>query len=957
MISFSGLLDQMQKSKEAPAFCGSEYSVFEISASILALQLKHRMSDASVDGWCELLSKISPKPSLIPRNHRQCVVNIGVDLPSGYAPYSHHFCVNDCGPEFVFLPDQADWKLHRFDECPVCGERRFDDTMSSSNQVLLAPRKEMLVYDVGNQLKRLVESDTEFCTLIKSGNEAFVAETMSAIDAGPADETAEIWSRGGSKNAVASFEHNPLLFIDPSTIRLQLGEDGVQPFSMEISALGMYSMGILCYQIISLPGYARCKDKWLLFAAVIPGPSEARNMQGYMKVLTDSLNSLYTGIDANWVDGSSHHLHAVLTGVTADHPAMAKVMGLKGASAARACWKCPCSGKKVGRGGMHFCGYTEIGGYMDQCLGAEYSPEELNAEADQVAMGHVRAGCVKEKSTLQLELHYFCLKDHVEIEPVHTIYECCAKRFWKFVLGGYVVKHKATPNKQFLLSVLRDHDIHENSSLTKATLLARVVELVTDGRYVPPPEINLSEADIPDYVCSKDQILGMRRNAEALVISQDRSRAPKDVTAHYLSMLASDWQHFVLEYSPCIVKETSLHPRAFRAWSYFCSGVRLLMDLPQCLKKAKLAEGLFLEYLTIGESLFGEAFCCISEHNLVHLARQTVTAGPAFCTSGWWLERQMKVAKRSVRNRSMVHVERTMFVRCRIDGALKGFKGLSQDKQSIRSAEGADAGVWFRDNKRVALQLQKPTSSATLLDLLDSSAKASNFMAAVQDLFPKRLFRYMPTVAYVNRTVTLCGHFYSSLLLGTTHIRTLSYTRSKRRVDCGMFFMLNGKGCFGDAMLFVGGFMLSNADRTRKKGGRASKVFIRLVQVLMYQIIGTVCGGYVIDMDCAPNVVLISCSAIRAKALFAPSVNPDKSVNRSYTTAVILDKVARAIEGRCHVIDKAQSSSPNDAGDAAAVGAAEEGKTQVPAHAPNNTHAARNTAHTQHINFTHVLLS
>ena len=58
------------------------------------------------------------------------------------------------------------------------------------------------------------------------------------------------------------------------------------------------------------------------------------------------------------------------------------------------------------------------------------------------------------------------------------------------MLGGYVVKHKATPNKQFLLSVLRDHDIHENSSLTKATLLARVVELVTDGRYVPPPEIN-----------------------------------------------------------------------------------------------------------------------------------------------------------------------------------------------------------------------------------------------------------------------------------------------------------------------------------------------------------------------------------------------------------------------------------------------------------------------------------
>ena len=199
-------------------------------------------------------------------------------------------------------------------------------------------------------------------------------------------------------------------------------------------------------------------------------------------------------------------------------------------------------------------------------------------------------------------------------------------------------------------------------------------------------------------------------------------------------MLASDWQHFVLEYSPCIVKETSLNPRAFRAWFYFCSGVRQLMDLPQCLKKAKLAEGLSLEYLTIGECLFGDKFCCISEHNLVQLARQTVTAGTAVCTSGLWLQRQMKVAKQSVRNRIMVQVDRTMFVRCRIDGALKCFKGLSQDKQPIHSA----SRVWFRDNKRVALQLKKNNSRATLLDLLDLSAKASNFKAALRDLYSQK---------------------------------------------------------------------------------------------------------------------------------------------------------------------------------------------------------------------------
>ena len=92
-------------------------SVFDISAKVLSLQLEHRMSDSSIDKWCELLKDVCPKPSRLPANRRQCLVNIGVDLPAGYAPYSHHFCVNDCGDEFPFLPNHCDYVENKNDRC------------------------------------------------------------------------------------------------------------------------------------------------------------------------------------------------------------------------------------------------------------------------------------------------------------------------------------------------------------------------------------------------------------------------------------------------------------------------------------------------------------------------------------------------------------------------------------------------------------------------------------------------------------------------------------------------------------------------------------------------------------------------------------------------------------------------------------------------------------------------
>ena len=886
-------------------------SVFDISAKVLSLQLEHRMSDSSIDKWCELLKDVCPKPSRLPANRRQCLVNIGVDLPAGYAPYSHHFCVNDCGDEFPFLPNHCDYVENKNDRCTTCGERRFDESTGSTGKLHLSPRKEMLVYDIGLQLKNLVENDVDFCQQIKRGNEVYVNETTKFIESG-FDPNTEMWSRGGSTNSISFCDQYPAAFDDLSTIRLQLGEDGVQPFSMEISVLGTYSMGVICFQILSLPGYERSKDKWNLFAAVIPGPSEAKNFQGYMKVLTNSLKQLRTGIPAVWADGSSCILRAVLQGVTADHPAMAKLMNLVGAGAAHACWKCPCRGEKIGRGGMYFCGY-EKDGKMDTFLSLEYSPTELNGQALRLERGEAVVGPVKAASTLQLELPYFCLKDNVEIEPVHTLYECCAKRFWKLVLGHFVPKIKPTPNKQFLLRVLQDHgNVQLSASSSKANLLAAVNALAITGEYVPPRDINLHEKQVPQYVCTNDQVLALRRRAEGLVVSRDRSRAPKDVTAHCLSMLASDWHHFVLEYSPCIVKHDSLHPDAFRAWSSFCAGVQLVMGLPQSATKARQAEAHFMQYLEIGESLFGRRFCCISEHNLVHLARQTITAGPAFYTSGWWLERQMKVAKRSVRNRNLANVERTMFVRYRTASALlrggfyslekvteKGRAGSEENVTVQSNVSSKDPGVLFSDGSRIALKLLRPNASISFWraaqgDSLEEygGPKLESMVAAIKASGDH--WNRLRTTSVCSRLFDAkVGYTFDSLQLGGVVIRSTDYGRVSRRVDSGICFTRLNKEYFGDVVRFFGGY-INDGDMDR---------YIRLAEVRVYKNIGNTYGrASLIDMVNGAAVIFIPCSNILTKALLSPEIRSDGSIDCSHTTAVALGVANRALE-RHYMVD------------------------------------------------------
>ena len=76
-----------------------------------------------------------------------------------------------------------------------------------------------------------------------------------------------------------------------------------------------------------------------------------------------------------------------------------------------------------------------------------------------------------------------------------------------------------------------------------------------------------------------------------------------------------------------------------------------MLAIPQSEASVQYAVELLWRYKQGGEQLFGVTFCTIKLHYLIHLAEQTLVAGPLWCTMGWWLERFMSTATKRLKNR------------------------------------------------------------------------------------------------------------------------------------------------------------------------------------------------------------------------------------------------------------------------------------------------------------------
>ncbi len=65
-----------------------------------------------------------------------------------------------------------------------------------------------------------------------------------------------------------------------------------------------YSIGAIYITVMNLPRHLRNKPENVLLVGILPGPSEATNLNGFLKPLVNELNEFWEGILLNiiiWV--------------------------------------------------------------------------------------------------------------------------------------------------------------------------------------------------------------------------------------------------------------------------------------------------------------------------------------------------------------------------------------------------------------------------------------------------------------------------------------------------------------------------------------------------------------------------------------------------------------------------------------------------------------------------------
>lgn len=176
----------------------------------------------------------------------------------------YHCCVNDC----ILFRNCKDGKFEDMECCPKCMEPRFQ----SHSKI---PRKVFKYVPLGPRLKRMFSYEKT----AKDLQIHMTADTSSSIvsDIHESNFWKEQYSTTGPFQG------------DPRGISLSFETDGMNPFSKEKV---VYSMWPIIVTILNLPRILRNLPGSMLLMGIIPGRAEPKNLDPYLCLLVDEIETL-----------------------------------------------------------------------------------------------------------------------------------------------------------------------------------------------------------------------------------------------------------------------------------------------------------------------------------------------------------------------------------------------------------------------------------------------------------------------------------------------------------------------------------------------------------------------------------------------------------------------------------------------------------------------------------------
>lgn len=344
----------------------------------------------------------------------------------------------------------------------------------------------------------------------------------------------------------------------------QLNIDWFQPFSRRKDV----SVGVIYMCLLNLPLNLRYKRENIFILGIIPALNkEPATLQHFLQPVVTDLKYLWKGVrvsTSNKPGGTD--VRAALICCTADIPALRKLCGFMGHSAALGCSKC----LKRFPGG--FGVKNDYSGFDRETWPKRLYSDHLksikkinkcksqSARADQERL-------LGWRFTPLTELEYFDSVKHHVIDPMHNLFLGTAKRMFKLWI--------------------------EKDILTKEKL-------------------NLLDSKLREFK-----------------ISGDFGRLPNNISANWGGFTADQWKTWTLVYSLYALFEL-IPNEHLKIWHTFVTACRKIISPVVSYNDARLADMLFLKFGREAERLYGNAFITPNMHLHCHLFESVQRFGSVF---------------------------------------------------------------------------------------------------------------------------------------------------------------------------------------------------------------------------------------------------------------------------------------------------------------------------------------
>ena len=254
-----------------------------------------------------LSTKFLPQGNNLPNTQQEAkkiITKLGLDYNS------IHACENDC---ILFRGEYEKCVV-----CPTCGSSRYKNDK--------IPKKVLRHFPLGARIQHMFRTP----------------ELAKLMDWHAVNASKDNFMR--IPTDCPAFKHIdhmwPEFKKDPRNLKLGVGLDGVNPFSMQSSKWSTWPVIIINY---NLPPYLGIKKEHLILSLLIPGKRQVKDINVYLAPLINDLKSLWEGLDV--IDSSKPKglqvvtIRGIVTWTIHDYPGYGFCSGL-GTKGYKACPIC-----------------------------------------------------------------------------------------------------------------------------------------------------------------------------------------------------------------------------------------------------------------------------------------------------------------------------------------------------------------------------------------------------------------------------------------------------------------------------------------------------------------------------------------------------------------------------------------------------------------------------------------